>query len=255
MREPQTDTGGWPLPQIDDHLEPGRQRPVDRSGVPWHWWDAFVVFVLVEVVGAVVAGLAAWTLGEDLLLPVLIVASGSAMAGLVVLWVKLRYPGRTRLLFGRVPASAADLGVGVAVGLGAFVLAVLGLGTLLQFLIERSGGEVPPVQEQLQSALVDARFGAVVAFAAVVLAPLGEELLFRGLLFNGLRRSLPLWAATLLSGLLFAVTHVEWIAILVIFPVGVLFALAYHWRGTLLVPIAAHATFNLVNVGLLLAGG
>lgn len=251
MREPQADARGWPLPQIDHH-----PRPEERveGAVPWRWWDALAVFVLVEVVGAVFAGAVAQALGQDVLLPVLIVASGTAMAGLVLGWVRVRYPGRTRLLFGPARPTAADVGIGVAVGVGAFVVSVAGLGTLLAFLIERAGGQVPQVQEQLQSALVEARFGAVIAFAAIVLAPLGEELLFRGLLFAGLRRSLPLWPAALLAGLAFAVSHLEWIAIIVIFPAGVLFALAYQRRGTLLVPIVAHATFNLINVVLLRVG-
>lgn len=251
MSEPQTDTGGWPLPQAEQTRPAG---PGDEA-VPWRWWDAVVVFVLVQMVGAIVAALVVQAVGADLLLPVLVVASGSAMAGLVVLWVRLRYPGRARLLFGAARPTARDLGLGVAVGTGAFVLAVLGLGSLLQFVIERTGGEVPEVQDQLQTALVESRFGVVVALAAILLAPLGEELLFRGLLFPALRRTLPVWPAALLSGLLFAVIHVEWIAIVVIFPVGVLFALAYQARRTLLVPIAAHATFNLINVVLLRVGG
>jgi uncharacterized protein len=120
--------------------------------------------------------------------------------------------------------------------------------------VERVGGELPPVQEELRAALDHPLLGPIVIFSVIVFAPLGEELLFRGLLFTGLQRSLPIWVAIVISSVAFAVTHVEWLAVIVILPVGMLFAWTFDRRGTLLVPIAAHATFNLINVVLLRVG-
>jgi membrane protease YdiL (CAAX protease family) len=56
------------------------------------------------------------------------------------------------------------------------------------------------------------RFGspeaaAMRAFSSVVLAPFGEELLYRGALFGALRSRLSLHRAALFSGLVFAAVH------------------------------------------------
>ena len=94
-----------------------------------------------------------------------------------------------------------------------------------------------------------------VVLAVTVMAPLGEELLFRGLFFrslrDGLARWLPLpWGAGLgivFSSLLFAVVHVgdgqitQWPAL---FIMGVLLALTYEWTGSLLAPMLVHALNN-----------
>lgn len=43
-----------------------------------------------------------------------------------------------------------------------------------------------------------------------VLTPFIEEVIFRGLLFSGLRKKLPFWAATTLVSGLFALAHAQW---------------------------------------------
>lgn len=47
----------------------------------------------------------------------------------------------------------------------------------------------------------------LIFIALVILAPLAEELLFRGFLFFGLRRRLPFWATSVVVSLLFAFVH------------------------------------------------
>lgn len=235
--------------------EPGTiEAPAGEFTVPWRWWDAVVVFVLAQVVVSLLAGLAAAALGAELLFPILAVATSAGSILLTLAWVQLRYPGQVRRLFGPDRPTFGDVAAGVGIGVAAFLGANVGLSLLIQAVVDRVGGELPPVQEQLQAALSDPVLGPVVIFSVIVLAPLGEELLFRGLLLTGLGRSLPFWAALVISGVAFALTHVEWLAVLVIFPVGLLFGWAFRRRGTLLVAIAAHATFNLINVVLLRVG-
>lgn len=55
------------------------------------------------------------------------------------------------------------------------------------------------------------QFEYVLAFLAlVVVAPVAEEILFRGYLFGKLRKHVPLWIAILITSLLFALAHGAW---------------------------------------------
>ena len=51
---------------------------------------------------------------------------------------------------------------------------------------------------------------AAVFVSLVVLPPLYEELLARGLLYTGLRTKLKVWTAALITSLLFAAAHLQW---------------------------------------------
>lgn len=55
------------------------------------------------------------------------------------------------------------------------------------------------------------RYEYLLAFATlVVIAPLAEEILFRGYLYGKLRKYIPAWLAVLLTSLLFAAVHGQW---------------------------------------------
>ena len=79
-------------------------------------------------------------------------------------------------------------------------------------------------------------------------APLVEELLFRGVIFGGLTKIMPVWGATLLSGFVFALIHVNAATLIPLWFLGVAFAWLYVRTGTLLAPMAVHFTFNAVNL-------
>ncbi len=242
-----------PLARLDepvpgDAWRPLGDEPATAFPVPWRWWEAVLVFLLIQVMAFVVVVAAVEVVGEDTLYPVGVIAGGGLTIVLTLLWVRLRHPGQVRRLFGPVRISWSDLGRGVGIGILSYLVVNVALSALITTIVERSGNELPEVQQGLQDALVDPAAGLVVAFAVVVLAPLGEELLFRGLLFSALRNRVPLWPAIGTSGLLFALSHGEALAIVLLFPIGMYFAWAYHRRGSLAVTIVAHAVFNLINV-------
>lgn len=88
----------------------------------------------------------------------------------------------------------------------------------------------------------------------IVVAPLGEELLFRAGIFRILGGFLPRRAALLISALLFASLHLSLVHFVPLTVLGVIFALAYEKTGSLLVPVVAHGLFNLNTILALLAG-
>ncbi len=87
-----------------------------------------------------------------------------------------------------------------------------------------------------------------------VMAPIAEEFFFRGFLFRALRNGLGLWAAAVVSGILFGALHIDsgsaerLLQVVPLAILGVSFALLYAWTGTLYATIALHATNNSIAV-------
>jgi membrane protease YdiL (CAAX protease family) len=88
---------------------------------------------------------------------------------------------------------------------------------------------------------------SAVAVSAVVLAPVFEELLFRGVFFAALKQAGLPRLAFWLSATIWAATHVNLMTFLPLAFFGVVLNLLYERTGNLLAPITAHAFFNLVN--------
>ena len=124
--------------------------------------------------------------------------------------------------------------IGVAAGLAAAVFGVT-------YLFVMRG---TPLMEEAQNANnAYAQLGLWVLPLAIVAAPVFEEFIFRGLIFNGLQRSFGLWPAALASAALFACLHPP-ISMLPVFGLGLAAAISYARTGSLLAPMLAHATYN-----------
>lgn len=80
---------------------------------------------------------------------------------------------------------------------------------------------------------------------AVIVAPIAEEIVFRGIAHDRLSKTMPVPLAALISSAAFAVIHGEIIAIIAAFICGYILALLYSRYKTVLVPIAFHIGFNL----------
>ena len=59
---------------------------------------------------------------------------------------------------------------------------------------------------------------------------------------------MPVWAAMLLSGFVFALVHVNAVTFIPLWFIGVAFAWLYSKTGTILAPMLVHFIFNLVNL-------
>jgi len=94
-------------------------------------------------------------------------------------------------------------------------------------------------------------------FAAVVLvlAPVAEELLFRGFLWSTLERSLPPGLVWLLTSLIFALYHFDPLHVLSVLPLAVALGWLRMVSGSVWPAIAAHFGNNAVAVLWLLASG
>ena len=87
-----------------------------------------------------------------------------------------------------------------------------------------------------------------------LLAPVCEELVFRGYIFGNLRTAGKVKSAAVVSALLFALLHMNLNQAAYTFVIGILFALAMEVSGSLLVPLIMHAGFNSLECCLLFYG-
>ena len=84
-------------------------------------------------------------------------------------------------------------------------------------------------------------------FYAVIIAPVVEEIFFRGIVHDRLSKVMALPFAVALSSIGFALLHGELLSILVAFACGVVLALLYSRFDSIMVPIAFHIGFNLFS--------
>ena len=89
---------------------------------------------------------------------------------------------------------------------------------------------------------------AILYFFVLLEAPLLEEPLFRGVIFGGFSKIMPVWLAMALSGFLFAFVHVNAATFIPLWFLGIAFAWLYVRTGTLLAPMAVHFIFNATNL-------
>jgi membrane protease YdiL (CAAX protease family) len=106
------------------------------------------------------------------------------------------------------------------------------------------------ILQQSQNAFVQ----ALLAVSAVVIAPLAEELLFRGYIYGVLKRFTDGWFAALCSAMVFAIVHLHVGTLLPLFALGIILVVAYEMSGSLLVPVFIHGLFNAATTALILAG-
>ena len=141
----------------------------------------------------------------------------------------------------RASAANRDVRVGLIclVGLIAISDVLLYLGGYLL---------VTPFQAQVYTTAAAEGWLVPLLLGAVIVAPAGEEILFRGFLFRGwVRSNRTAWPALVVISILWAALHVQydWTGILQIFVIG-LFAGWMRWRsGSTLLTFLLHALFNL----------
>lgn len=207
-----------------------------------------ILIVSVGVAALVAAGVITER-GELFDEPVLLVTIAfEASLGLIVVGLARRRGLSARDLGFVYPRHWWPLWVAV---LGAFGIVILyGLALILA---EAVGFEVSALQEgNIPSSTGDRSLSVylLAALAIVVVAPINEELFFRGLAFRALFGSWGVEAGIIGSALMFALFHFDLNVIVPFTAIGALFAYSFRESRSLWTPIAAHTIFNGVNLAL-----
>ena len=171
------------------------------------------------------------------------------VALLLVSWFLVFRPGALAglpSLPGRNAAAAigAGIGFGVIAWLGSTIVAALSAAVL-----QALGMEVEP---QAAAQAIEQVEPWLVVVALVILAPIAEEIFFRGVVFNALRREGGRTWAYIGSAALFAVIHLSLPVLVPLFLLGLALAWIYERSNNLLAPMAAHAAVNAISVAVAL---
>lgn len=85
----------------------------------------------------------------------------------------------------------------------------------------------------------------IIAFVSlVIVAPVAEEILFRGYLLQKIRKRAPLWVAIFITSLIFAIVHFAWNVGIDVFVLSIVLCVLRVVSGSLWAPILLHMIKN-----------
>ncbi len=163
-------------------------------------------------------------------------------------WLLREHGAGAGLAFGfSTPRMWRAAGFGLLIGVITLPL-IVGLGELSAMIFQLLGmktelqAPVQMLQKQPGWPL-----GATIFFAAVIMAPIAEEIVFRGILYPSVKQlgfpRTALWT----TSLLFAVIHSNRMTVLPFTVLALLLTYVYERTNNLLSSIVMHSCFNLVN--------
>jgi len=255
---------------MSDRVPPRPDLPAQGASIPempaperplatWRWWEALLVYLLIMVVSA----FAALPIFQVIRSRGLANLSASAViavvnVGLLVLWLQRFHP-RWREVIGLPRPIWPEVRAGTGFGALLYPVVVFGVGIALNLLLQLVTGRTIRSPRQLPTHLSAAGVAVSIAYSLVI-APIHEELFFRGILFRSLADRYGFAAGAGGSGLAFGLIHYvpgpvygSLLLMGVMVFTGVALAWFYQRRGNIVASMVAHATFNVIGLTLILS--
>lgn len=181
------------------------------------------------------------------------VVAGLSLYGSLALMIYLRGVRSGLLNAQKLGLGMAWVRDGTAWGIGG-ALAILALAAVNGIVLQAVGADQPQIDafRWLEDRSWDEFL--LVGIGVAFVAPIVEELFFRGYVFNAYLTEKGAGAAYLGSSLIFGVVHGLPSLFVAIFGMGLVLAFLYRRTGTIIAPIVAHVVNNGVALVALLAG-
>ena len=227
---------------------------------PWGVGEAVLVFAVSVVLASVVSYALALVLRSSfsatasvflVIFTSSVVLYSFLLAG-TFFSVKVRHGSTLAAIGLRSDGFGRGVAMGFVMGAPVFVVAI-GVAYAIQKLFH------PTTTDQLSRSVTTLSSGnvgwglvALLAVTLILLAPICEEIFFRGFLYPALRNRMSRQPAMILNGVLFAAAHFEIVGFLPRFLLGWGLCYVYERNRTLGGPMTAHALYNALV--LLLAG-
>jgi membrane protease YdiL (CAAX protease family) len=250
---------------------PGRIGLKGHPPVGWSGWQALMMFLLGNLLigQVVVATVILLAMGVDQVssgaagTPELAATLGADVATVIflLLWLPRKFPGWLEAL--GWPAKGERLRevvVGVFAGPAVYVGVAVVATVIIGIVLSAASGQDAVTPDQIDAASLSRAGQILTVIVAVIVAPITEEFLFRGIVFRAIRDRRGFWVGAIVSSLVFGLVHfvpAPWQDTVLLQAVmvctGLALASIYEWRGNLLTPIVTHMAFNAVGVTLILA--
>jgi uncharacterized protein len=121
----------------------------------------------------------------------------------------------------------------------------------LSLLIVQLMSKLFPIQYanflETMSVIVDAPF-IMVLLAVVIVAPLFEEVMFRGIIYDALSKRMNVYISVIVAGLFFGIYHMNIFQGTYASLIGIVMGLSIIWTKSIWAPIIIHFVNNLVSV-------
>ena len=137
--------------------------------------------------------------------------------------------------FGKFTLNVMGLGCGLL--FGAYAIILLHNAILYAFGIDTQGDQIFEIFNQLESPIW-------FFFVGALIAPVVEEIFFRGFLFQGFRQKYGWLPAVLLSSAIFGAAHLDPVSLIPTFMLGCVLAYMYHRSNSLWPGIIFHTLIN-----------
>ena len=210
--------------------------------VPWTVRDVWIGAIVLGlwIIGTAAASLLmrAYSVGMD---PGLYVGLAELTLLVPLWWLALRKDGVGWDTLGLRKFDHGSLGVGC----GLMIISLLFNGAYGAFLAVfglRAQVDLVPIFAELSSPWW-------LLLAGIVVAPVVEELFFRGFVYAGLAQRYSWRKAALISSALFALIHLQPLAIAPIFVLGYIFAYLYQRSGSIWPAVLMHVSTNALGLG------
>ncbi|MEJ7798554.1 MAG: CPBP family intramembrane glutamic endopeptidase [Solirubrobacteraceae bacterium] len=226
--------------------------PAGRAGWrPWTAWAAIVTGFGMTVVGGLVVSIVAASIGASVKDPSpgvnigLTFFQNAALIAAALIFAHMAGRPRGGDFGLRGAPLGRSIGLLLAIWVGFYVVSAIWVAALS--LDER---QTLPDELGVNGSTLNL---ILVIVLITVIAPLGEELFFRGYFFGALRNWKGFWPAAIVTGLVFGAIHIGSAPIGFTVPLaffGFGLCLLYHRSGSLYPCIALHALNNSVALGL-----
>ena len=241
-----------------------------RPPARWSAWESLGIFLLGNLLigQVVVAAIILVVMGVDQ------VSSGSAGApelaatlgadiatvAVLVIWLNVRHRRWVQVL--GWPARGErlrEIGYGLVAGPVVYAFVAFVAALVLSLLLGALSGQDVTTPEQIDAEGLSRAGQILTVLVAVVVAPITEEFLFRGVLFRAIRDRRGFWPGAVISAVVFGLVHFvpgPWQDTVLLQSImvctGFALAFVYERRGNLLAPIVTHMAFNAIGVTLIL---
>jgi len=170
---------------------------------------------------------------------------GVPASSLTLIGIALLVAGRHRRVRLRLLPSRLSPGEIVVA-----VIGMLALSQALDSLVLLLGVGTGPALEWMNRTLAAASRGGLVLAVIVVglLAPVGEELFFRGYMLTRLRQAWSAGPAILVTAIAFGIIHGEWVHGVLAAGIGIYLGVVTERSGSVLPSIVCHAANNTASV-------